>query len=85
MVAIFHDIIHDYMEDYIDDIILKSQKAIDHLLQLRKVFEGRLRYKLRMNPLKCAFRVSSSKFHGFVVHKKGIDVVPSKIEAICAM
>ena len=38
-----------------------------------------------MNPLKCVFGVASGKFLGFVVHRKGIDVDPAKIQAIRAM
>ena len=42
-------------------------------------------YKLRMNPLKCAFGVSAGKFLGFLVHKRGIDVDLAKSTAIATM
>ena len=35
-----------------------------------------------MNPLKCAFGVSAGKFWGFIIHEKGIDIVPKRIEAM---
>jgi len=35
-----------------------------------------------MNPLKCAFGVTSGKFLGFVVPKKGIEIDPDKVKAI---
>jgi hypothetical protein len=35
-----------------------------------------------MNPLKCVFGVSAGKFLGFIVHEKGIEIDPKKIEAI---
>lgn len=35
-----------------------------------------------MNPLKCAFVVSSGKFLGFIVRHRGIEIDQSKIEAI---
>ncbi|XP_028105505.1 uncharacterized protein LOC114304541 [Camellia sinensis] len=38
-----------------------------------------------MNPLKCAFGVSSRKFLGFVVQNKGIEIDPTKIKAIAEM
>ena len=38
-----------------------------------------------MNPLKCAFGVSSGKFLGFLVHSSGIDVDPTKATAITTM
>ncbi|KAG9442520.1 hypothetical protein H6P81_018374 [Aristolochia fimbriata] len=40
---------------------------------------------LKMNPLKCAFGVTSGKFLGFVVHHRGIEIDQSKIDAIQKM
>ena len=34
-----------------------------------------------MNPLKCAFEVSSGKFLGFLIHSRGIDVDLAKATA----
>ena len=39
-------------------------------------------YVLKMNPLKCAFGVSAGKFLGFIIHEKGIEIDPKKIEAM---
>jgi hypothetical protein len=39
-------------------------------------------YGLKMNPLKCAFGVSAGKFLGFIVHEKGVEIDPKKIESI---
>ncbi|KAG9442536.1 hypothetical protein H6P81_018390 [Aristolochia fimbriata] len=38
-----------------------------------------------MNPLKCAFGVTSGKFLGFIVHHRGIEIDQSKIDAIQKM
>ncbi|KAL0303461.1 UNVERIFIED_CONTAM: hypothetical protein Sradi_6214200 [Sesamum radiatum] len=38
-----------------------------------------------MNPLKCAFGVSSGKFLGFIVRHHGIEVDPAKVDAIQKM
>ena len=38
-----------------------------------------------MNPLKCAFRVSTGKFLGFLVHHKGIGVDLAKATTIATM
>ena len=35
-----------------------------------------------MNPLKCAFVVSTGKFLGFIIHEKGIEIDPKRIEAM---
>jgi hypothetical protein len=49
------------------------------------VFECLRKYKLKMNPMKCAFGVSSRKILGFIVTKRGIEVDPTKIKAIMDM
>ena len=85
MTAIFHDIMHKKIEDFMDNIVVKSKTRGDHLAILRKVFERCRLYELRMNPLKCAFGVTAGKFLGFLVHQRGIDVDPSKVQAIATM
>jgi hypothetical protein len=40
------------------------------------------KYNLKMNPLKCSFGVAAGKFLGFIVHEKGIEIDPGKIESI---
>ena len=70
MTAIFHDMMHRELEGYVDDIVVKSKRREDHVQILRKVFERCRAFKLRMNPLKCAFGVSFGKFLGFLVHSK---------------
>uniref|UniRef100_A0A2N9J5I9 Reverse transcriptase domain-containing protein n=1 Tax=Fagus sylvatica TaxID=28930 RepID=A0A2N9J5I9_FAGSY len=85
MTTIFHDMMHREIEDYVDDVVVKSKTREGHLETLRKVLERCRVFKLRMNPLKCAFGVSAGKFLGFLVHKQGIDVDPAKSTAIATM
>uniref|UniRef100_A0A2N9H7S0 RNA-directed DNA polymerase n=1 Tax=Fagus sylvatica TaxID=28930 RepID=A0A2N9H7S0_FAGSY len=66
MTAMFHDMMHREIEDYVDDIVVKSKTRRDHFGVLKKVFERCRLYKLKMNPLKCAFGVSAGKFLGFL-------------------
>ena len=40
---------------------------------------------MKLNPSKCAFRVSSGKFLGFIVSHKGIKANPDKVQAILDM
>ena len=40
------------------------------------------KFKLKLNPLKCAFGVSVGKFFGYVVHKRGIQIDQNKAKAI---
>ena len=85
MAAIFHDMMYKEIEDYVDGIVVKSKKRGDHLAILRKVFERCRLYKLRMNPIKCAFGVTAGKFLGFLIYQRGIDVDHSEVQAITTM
>ena len=85
MTTIFHNMMYQELEDYVDDIVVKSRRREEHFHVLRKVFERCKAFKLRMNPLMCAFGVSSGKFLGFLVHSKGIDVDSAKATAIATM
>ena len=85
MTAIFHDMIHDCVEDYVDDLVIKSKRGDDHFGDLVKVFERCRKYKLKMNPKKCAFGVSAGKFLGVIVHKEGISVDRQKATAVREM
>jgi hypothetical protein len=85
MTAMFHDMMHCEIEDYVDDIVVKSKTREDHFGILKKVFERCQLYKLKMNPIKCAFGVSAGKFLGFLVHQRGIDVDPVRAFAIATM
>ena len=40
---------------------------------------------MKLNPVKCAFGVSSGKFLGFMVSQQGIETNPKKIRAILDM
>lgn len=66
----------------VGDIAVKSKEVDQHVDDLRKVFNRCRKYNLRTNPLKCASGVSSRKFLGFTVHRKGIDLDPTKAKAI---
>ncbi|GMP49154.1 hypothetical protein CsSME_00016227 [Camellia sinensis var. sinensis] len=85
MTAIFHDMIHHEVEDYVDDLVVKSKKEEDHLRDLEKVFKRCQKFKMRMNPLKCAFGVTAGKFLGFLVHRHGIEADDDKVKSIRAM
>ena len=69
MTTIFHDMMHREIEDYLDNVVVKSKTREGHLETLRKVLERCKVYKLRMNPIKCAFGVSAGNFLGFLVQK----------------
>ncbi|XP_043705383.1 uncharacterized protein LOC122655236 [Telopea speciosissima] len=73
------------MEVYVDDMLVKSLKANDHIRDLDEAFQVLRKSKMRLNPAKCAFSVTSGKFLGFMVSKRGIEVNLTKIKAILEM
>ncbi|KAM1462601.1 hypothetical protein ACFX1Q_046629 [Malus domestica] len=85
MQKIFSDMLHKNVECYVDDVVVKTKKRSNHLKDLRVVFERLRKYNFKMNPLKCAFGVTSGKFLGFIVKHRGIEVDQSKIKAIQSM
>jgi len=80
--TIFEDMLHKTVECYIDDLVVKSRKRPDHLRDLQQIFERLRRCQLKMNPLKCAFGVTSDKFLGFIVRHRGIEIDQAKVKAI---
>jgi hypothetical protein len=54
----------------------------NHLTDLRLTLEIMRRYGLKMNPLKCVFGESASKFIGFIIHEHDIEIDRMKIESI---
>jgi hypothetical protein len=59
MNCIYHDLISKLVEIYIDDVVVKSTSTGGHLGVLHQVFERTRRFRLKMNPMKCAFGVST--------------------------
>lgn len=55
------------MEVYVDDMHVKSKEKGSHLDNLKETFEILRQYKMKLNLKKCAFKVSSRKFLGFMV------------------
>ncbi|KAI5324801.1 hypothetical protein L3X38_033874 [Prunus dulcis] len=82
---IFAGYIGNIMEVYVDDMLVKSRTAEDHLQNLSIMFGILKDYRMRLNPKKCAFGVSSGKFLGFMISQRGIEANPEKIKAIIDM
>ena len=76
---------HRDVEVYVDDMIVKSRDRADHLAALQRFFERIQKFRLRLNPKKCTFGVTSGKLLGHIVSEHGIEVDPEKIKAILDM
>ena len=81
----FKEQIGKTMEVYVVDMLVKSLKTEEHIRVLKETFDILYRYKMKLNPSKCAFGVLSGKFLGFMVNHHGIDINPSKIQALLDM
>ncbi|KAM2227799.1 hypothetical protein ACFXTI_014572 [Malus domestica] len=73
------------MEVYVDDMIVKSKNVDQHITNLFETFTILKRYRMRLNPNKCAFGVGSGKFLGFMISQRGIKANPENIKAILDM
>ena len=82
MTRIFESLLGKNIEIYIDDMVVKSKVVSEHLGDLRVIFEILRSYKLLLNASKCSFGVGSSKFIGYMVTHKEIEVNPDQIKAV---
>ena len=76
--TLLYDLIHKEVEVYVDNMIVKSKDREGHILALRKFFERIWFYKLRLNPKKCTFGVTSRKLLGFMVSQRGMKLIQTK-------
>ena len=73
------------MEVYVDDIMVKGKQRSDHIRNLAETFNILRKYKMKLNPTKCTFGVSSGRFLGYLVTQRGIEAHPKQIRAILEM
>ena len=73
---IFRPLMGKTIEVYIDDMLFKSKERPDHTKHLQETFELLRTHDMKLNPLKCAFEISSGKFLGFMVTQRGIEAIP---------
>lgn len=67
---------------YIDDILVSSADEESHLRTLEEVFTRLERHGFRLKLEKCEFLLVYIEYLGHIVSKDGIQLVPSKVEAI---
>ena len=81
----FEKQIGTFMEVYIDDMLVKSIKVELHITHLAEVFLVFRSYNMKLNPAKCAFKVSAGKFLGFIFKNRGIEANLNKIKVVLDM
>ena len=82
MTRMFEPQLGKNIEVYIDDMVVKSKVESKHMNDFERIFEVLRKHKLRLNASKCSFGVSLSKFLGYMVTHRGIEVNPEQIKAI---
>lgn len=65
---------------YIDDMVVKLEKHQNRLDSLQTIFDELLQYNLWLNPLKCLFGLTSSKYLGYLKIRQGIKAKFEQIE-----
>ena len=78
----FRPLLGSTMEVYIDDMLEKSKQRLDHATRLQQAFDLLQEYGMKLNPLKCAFGVSTDKFLGFMVTQRGMEANLAQLKAI---
>ena len=81
----FKEQIGKTIEVSMDDMLVKSITAVDHVERISDTFTVLRKYRMKLNMLKCAFRVAFRKFLGFMVNHKGIEANLEKIQALIDM
>ena len=82
MMRMFEPQLGKNIKVYIDDMVVKSKALFKHVGNLGNIFEILRKHELRLNASKCFFGVGSSKFLGYMITHRGIEVNPDQIKAI---
>ena len=82
VMKMFHPLLGSTMEVYIDDMFVKSKQRSDHAAHLQQTFDLLRKCDMKLNPLKCAFGVSTGRFLGFMVTPRRIEANPTQLRAI---
>src|SRR5215216_6007111 len=85
MQACLKDQLGRNIQVYVDDIVIKTKEAKMLIDDLCETFDNLDRYKIKLNPEKCAFGVPSGQLLGYFISQRGIEANPKKIRAIMAM
>ena len=82
MTRMFRDKIGRTVEVYINDMVVKSKQEMQHIDDLKRVFEVLRQYRQHLNADKCAFEVGIGKFLGYLITNQGIKANHDQIEVM---
>jgi len=73
------------VQAYVDDMVVTSHERGRHIADMEELFATIAKYRLKLNPEKCLFRVEAGKFLGFLLTERGIEANLDKCATILAM
>ncbi|CAL2248012.1 unnamed protein product [Prunus armeniaca] len=82
---IFKKYIGKTIEVYVDDMLVKALQQVGHIKNLAEGISLLRKYHMKLNLRKCTFRVSSSRFLGFLVTQRDIEEHPNQTNVILNM
>ena len=65
-----------------DDMLVKSKSGGTYIDDLEEAFFTLRKYKMKLNPIKCAYGMTFRKFLSFMISGQEIEVNLEKIKAI---
>ncbi|KAM1470251.1 hypothetical protein ACFXTO_041323 [Malus domestica] len=83
--SMFAEQIGKNMEVYVDNMLVNNKHADQHIANLSETFTILKRYRMRLNPNKCAFSVGFGKSLSFMISQRDIETNPENIKAILDM
>lgn len=75
---LFVDMLDDFLTAYLDDLIYSGNKK-EHFEHVKMVLQRLREAGLQADIRKCKFSVTKTKYLGFIVSTKGLEVDPEKI------
>jgi hypothetical protein len=83
MNKIFMEYLDQFVVVFIDDILIYSKNEEEHAEHLRLIMEKLRDHQLFAKFSKCEFWLDRVAFLGHVISSNGVEVDPSKVEAVC--
>jgi hypothetical protein len=81
-----NDVLIEYLDDfciaYLDDILIYSEDAASYKKHVKMVLERLRMAGLQVDIKKSEFHVNRTKYLGYVLTNKGIEVDPEKVAAL---
>jgi hypothetical protein len=81
IMEIFKEYIPGFMQVFLDDFVVFGTRKV-HLQHVELCLDKCRKARLSLNPVKCAFAVTSGMLLGHIVSKEGIAMDPDKVKAI---